>query len=303
MLWSPAEGYVAQPPGSIMSHMWAPTVTVVLPLFGSHLAARALPAVTRAWLRQDVPCEVVVAVAGGTAVPPLGDGTDGRVRIIPADSNLNAAGPLRNVAAAAARASLLYLGDADIAPVGDDYLSRAVRLASDGVVIQPWMYRLVNAPELFDVDHFESPGRGRICHVTGDADGRLTPMGEERFQWLGAGLMVVEPPPEVGWPGADGQPWRSPPFHWGGFLLERAVFDAVGGYHARYVGWGCEDDDLIAKLDGSTRVIRAWRVARGLTCVHFEHSRTHTWPDHEANKPILYERLAAGVEAMIKEDR
>jgi hypothetical protein len=283
--------------------MWAPKVTVVLPLFGSHLAARALPAVTRAWLRQDVPCEVVVAIAGGTTVPPLGDGTAGRVRIIPADLEVDAPGLLRNVAAAAARAPLLYLGDADIAPVGDDYLSRAVRLASDGVVIQPWLYRLVNATELLDVDRFESPGRARICHVTGDASGHLTPVGEERFQWLGAGMMVVDPPPGVGWPGEDGQPWRSPPFHWGGILLQRAVFDAVGGYHSGYLGWGCEDDDLIAKLEGSSRVIRAWRAARGLTCVHFEHPRTHTWKDHAANKPILVERLAAGVEAMIKEDR
>jgi len=246
---------------------------------------------------------VVVAIAGGTAVPPLGDGTAGRVRIIPADPEVNAAGPLRNVAAAAARAPLLYLGDADIAPVGDGYLSGAVRLARDGVVIQPWLYRLVNATELLDVDRFESPGRGRICHVTGDADGHLTAIGEERFQWLGAGMMVVEPPPGVGWPGEDGQPWRSPPYHWGGFLLQRTVFEAVGGYHTGYLGWGCEDDDLIAKLEGSSRVIRAWRAARGLACVHFEHPRTHTWQDHAANKPILAERLAAGAEAMIKEDR
>jgi N-terminal domain of galactosyltransferase len=303
MLWSPATGYLAPPAGLIMSRMWAPQVTVVLPLFGSHLAARALPAVARAWLRQDVPCEVVVAVGSGTAVPPLDGAAPGRVRIIPAVLEVNAPGLLRNVAAAAAKAPLLYLGDADIAPVGDDYLRRAMRLAADGVMIQPWLYRLVNAAELLDVDHFESPGRSRVCHVTGDAGGRLSPVGEERFQWLGAGLMVVEPPPGVGWRGEDGQPWRSPPFHWGGILLERAVFDAVGGYHTRYVGWGCEDDDLLAKLEGSTRVIRAWRVARGLTCVHFEHPRTHTWKDYAANKPILYARLATGAEAMIKEDR
>ncbi|HEY8473297.1 MAG TPA: galactosyltransferase-related protein [Natronosporangium sp.] len=281
--------------------MWAPQVTVVLPVFGSHLAAQALPAVSRAWLRQDLPCEVVVAATRGTTIPPLGD--DPRVRTIPADSTMNAAGRLRNLAAAAARGRWLYLGDADIAPVGDDYLSRAVALASDGVVMQPWLYRLVNAGELLDVDRFESPGRGRICHVIGDAAGRLTPIGKERFQWLGDGMMVVEPPPGYGWPGEDGRPWRPPPFHWGGFLLERAVFEAIGGYHAGYAGWGCEDDDLIAKLVGSTNVIRAWRVARQLTCVHFEHSRDHTWRDHAANKPKLHQRLAAGVEAMIKEDR
>lgn len=273
---------------------------MVLPLYGSHPAAQALPTVIRCWLRQSIPCEVVVAIAGSVAVPSLGD--DERIRVVPADQAVGSPGPLRNLAAAAARAPILYLGDADIAPVGDDFLAHALRLRDGGVVVQPWMYRLVNAADLVGTGHFDSPGRVRACHVTSDRDGRLTPIPRERFVWLGAGMMVVEPPPGLEWPDQDGQPWRPPPFHWGGILLERTLFETVGGYCPQYVGWGCEDDDLLAKLEGCARVVRAWRVARRLTCVHFEHSRAHTWTDFATNRPILAERLAAGPEAMIKED-
>jgi hypothetical protein len=86
-------------------------------------------------------------------------------------------------------------------------------------------------------------------------------------------------------------------------LLERTTFDAVGGYCTRYTGWGGEDDDIIAKLEGHFPVVRAWRVARRLTCLHFEHSRSHTSANIGANQEILAERRAAGAAAMIAEDR
>ena len=103
-------------------------------------------------------------------------------------------------------------------------------------------------------------------------------------------------------PSRDGTPWRPPPYHWGGILVERKLFDNVGGYCTRYSGWGCEDDDLIAKLKGRIPVLRAWRGARGLACLHFEHSRARavTLP---ANQAILAQRLADGIDAMIAEDK
>ncbi len=283
--------------------MSLPGVSVVLPLFGDHRAAQALPAVCRAWLAQEPPCEVVVAVAAGTTVPVLGDGTaDGRVRVVPAAAGPAAPGPLRNLAVAAARAPVLYLGDADIVPLGRDFLGRLLALREDRVVIQPWMYRLVNPREAPDGSLSPPPGRARTCHVSVAADGRLTPVDGERFTWLGPDLMVVEPPSGVGWRNTDGTTWRPFPFHWGGILVDRTAFDAVGGYCARYVGWGCEDDDLIAKLEGRFPVVRAWRVFRGLACLHFEHPPSHTSASAPTNRAILAERLAAGVDAMIDED-
>jgi hypothetical protein len=278
-------------------------MSVILPLFGDHRAGRSLPAVCRAWLQQEVPCEVVVAVAAGTAVPPLGDDVDpDRVRIVPAGSAPVAPGPLRNLAAAASRASLLYLGDADIVPLGRDYVERAMAFRGQ-VLIQPWMYRLVNPDDLGDGPAPQPPGRGQVCHVAVDRDGCLAPVGRERFTWLNPEIMVVEPPAGFGWRNEDGTPWRAFPFHWGGILVDRATFDAVGGYCTRYVGWGCEDDDLIAKLEGRASVVRAWRVARRLTCLHFEHPRTHTAASIRTNQTMLAQRLASGVDAMVEEDR
>jgi len=278
-------------------------VTVVLPLFGSHLAARSLSAVTRAWLGQDVPCEVVVGVAGEMPVPDAlrRDGGE-RFRVVTASPDTDHTSPLRNLAAAAARASLLYLSDADVAPVGADFLSRSMGLLREpgDVVLQPWMYRMVNADEMFGVGAFKRPGRGRVCHVRGDREGNLTPVGEERFHWAAAGLMVVDVPHEVQPDIAGVRTWRPHPFHWGGFFLHRALFDAVGGFCEAYSGWGSEDDDLITKLEGRANLVRAWRVDRGTTCVHFEHPRTHT--GHAANQAILARRRAAGAEWMIDAD-
>jgi len=286
-------------------------VSVILPLFGDHRAVWSLPTVCRAWLGQEATCEVVVAVAADTVVPPLGDLDPDRVRIVSAGAGPAAPGPLRNLAAAASRAPMLYLGDADIVPLGRDYLERALTFRGQ-VLIQPWMYRLVNpsavgdgqrGTDVRDGTALLPPGRGQVCHVRVDRDGKLTPLGPERFTWLNPEIMTVEPPAGFGWRNEDGTPCPAFPFHWGGILVERATFEAVGGYCTRYVGWGCEDDDLIAKLEGRASVVRAWRVARRLTCLHFEHPRTHTAASIRANQTMLAERLASGVEAMIDEDR
>src|SRR5437773_1051957 len=51
---------------------------------------------------------------------------------------------------------------------------------------------------------------------------------DERYVWEDETLMVIPP---AGIPLANGElRWR-PPFHWGGMLVRRDVFDAVGGYH------------------------------------------------------------------------
>lgn len=288
----------------MLGRMSEPQVSVIVPLFGEHHGVRALAAVCRNWLRQSVPCEVVVAVAEGTRLPDLGDGLrDGRIRVVPAPHDSISPGPLRNLAVTASRAPVLYLGDADIAPLGEEFLAGALALERERAVIQPWMYRLVDPDPGLDAPYLEPPAAGRACHVTMGRDGVLRAVGNERFSRLGDSLMVVDPKSGDGWTGEDGKPWRPSPFHWGGIMLSRTAFDAVGRYSERYVGWGCEDDDLIAKLDGTVGAVRAWRVARQLTCLHFEHPRTHTYAWLADNQRILAERLAAGVDAMIKEDR
>ena len=277
-------------------------LSVVLPLFGDHQAVQTLPAVCRAWLAQDVPCEVVVGVAAGTALPPL---ADDRIQVVWADRAWTAPGPLRNIAAAAARAPVLYLSDGDVAPIGRDFAGQVLKLLVDKALVQPWMYRLVNPSDeaASSADGpFDRP-RGRVCHVSVDAEGRLSPVGGEQFRWLSPELLVAEPQPGFGWRYEDQNPSHAFSFHWGGIAVRTETFGAVGGYCARYSGWGCEDDDLIAKLEERIGVVRAYRAhARDLSCLHYEHPRTHTSTHFPANLAILTERLAAGVDAMIEED-
>jgi len=273
-----------------------PRVCVVLPLFGGHRAATVVGAVIRAWLAQDVPCEVVVAVAGDA--PRVHSGA----RIVAAGAADASPGRLRNLGAASTRAPLLYLGDADIVPLGTDFLGRALRLRGGDVVVQPWMYRLLDGAELAGVAAWQPPGCDRVCLVTGDATGRLAPVPGERFRQQESELMV-QLPPELADPRDSRELVLRSPFHWGGILVERRLFEDVGGYCPGYSGWGCEDDDLRIKLAARATLITAWRADPTLACLHFEHPRSYAGPALTANRALLARRAAAGAEAMIAEDR
>jgi hypothetical protein len=197
-----------------------PRVTVVLPLFGGHRAAQTLPAVVRAWLGQDVPCEVVVAIAGGVEVD-LDERAvaDGRLRIIRVPASMGSPGRLRNVAARTSLAPLLYLSDADIVPIGSGYLAGAVDMLDGGtrIFVQPWLYRLVSGPDWRTVEAWTPPS-GKACFVTSDRDGVLTPLPGERFVRADRGLVRLPRGLE-----RESDPWEQrilTNHHWGGVLLE-----------------------------------------------------------------------------------
>jgi N-terminal domain of galactosyltransferase len=282
--------------------MFVPEVTVVLPLYGVHEAARALPAVIDAWLAQEMPCEVIVAVAGERrGLSPCAP-ADGRVRILAAASHMSAPGLLRNLAASAARARALYLGDADIVPLGRDFLTRASDLRGDGAVVQPWMYRLVNAGDLTPRPSWQAPGADCFCLAIGDGNGRLTAVGDERVAYTDKGVPAILPPRGAELPGDDRDAVIRMPFHVGGVLVGRELFESVGGYCRLYRGWGAEDDDLLFKLACRAKVVIAWRTARDLACLHYEHPRPCATPELADNRALLRRRCLAGAEAMIHVD-
>lgn len=277
-----------------------PQVCVVMPLFGDHRAARVVDAVVGGWLAQDVPCEVVVAVAGEMPVrlPPA---AAGRARVLRADATAASPGLLRNLAAATTGAPLLYLTDADVVPLGTDFLTRALRLRGRHVMVQPWMYRLVGPVPATGVAAWRPPAGTRVCLVTADATGRLLPVPAERFRRQGP-LLWVDLPAELADPLESPELAQRAPYHWGAILVERRLFERVGGYCPDYSGWGCEDDDLQIKLAARTKLIPAWVYARALACLHFEHPRRYATA-LEGNLAVLNRRAADGAEAMITEDR
>ncbi|MCQ8771148.1 galactosyltransferase-related protein [Streptomyces telluris] len=265
---------------------------------------------TAAWLAQDVPCEVVVATAGDLS---LGD--TGGARLVRAAPSLRAPGLLRNAGAAVARGRMLYLSDADVAPLGRDYLSRALAAARrhGGAWAQPWMYRIdASAPHTGAVDLRPRPSRdGRpYCMVTASPGGVLRPLSGEvivRRSMLHCGAVTEVP---VMYPTSghapdpeDRRDWRAP-FHWGAMLLEHRLFDEVGGYCRRYYGWGGEDDDLFVKVASRTPVTMAWSDAgTDISCLHFEHSYPYSGtPEREANSALYARRTAEGPDAMIEQD-
>src|SRR3954451_21976562 len=119
-----------------------PAVSIVVPLFGDHAGNRTLALAAATWLEQTVPCELVVAASGP---PPDGLPEHERVRVVA--RNAAAPGRLRNAAARVSNADFLYLCDADVAPLGEDFLARLLELLRESgstAVCQPWMYRLVD---------------------------------------------------------------------------------------------------------------------------------------------------------------
>ncbi len=285
-------------------------VSVVIPRYGEHVGNSRLPVVVAAWLAQRVPTTVVVVTAG--ELPP-GDGVAGRpgVRVVVAPSSATAPGLLRNIGAGRATTPWLYLADADVAPLDRDFLAGALGLAGAGVgaetaaFVQPAMLRLVGPPprppavawRLRD----EPVGDDRFCFVTADPDGSLRRLPGERIVWENGAPMVM-PPEGHGHPDDAREVSLRPMFHWGAVLLRRERFDAVGGYCTAYQGWGCEDDDLLVKLSGTTRVRYGWREEPALRCVHFEHPRPYG-EQFRANRELLRQRQRQGVTAMVAADR
>ncbi|MEU6743651.1 galactosyltransferase-related protein [Streptosporangium sandarakinum] len=279
-------------------------VSVIIPVYGDHPYKATLEKVTALWLRQSVPCEVIVAVAG-TAGIPVAQGA----KVIRGDFPRPGPGILRNFGARHARSPWLYMTDRDVAPVGDDYLARALKLAAGRTLAQPWMHRVEHLGFDQDVLSRPRPADPPYCYAVIDADGRLEPMGGEEIVWTemdleNARLRVpgVKRPPRMKEIFGDGQPIQ-PAFAWGGLLLPNEVFFDLGGYCERYVGWGGEDDDMLVKVAGDGTVRRAWDLDRSLVCVHVEHTHPHRRTDaYAANRALLKERRAMGHRRMIEED-
>jgi hypothetical protein len=278
-----------------------PEVSVLIPLFGAHRGREVLAGTCASWLAQDVSIEVIVAMAGSS--PPALP-ADPRVRaVISPDPAVASPGTLRNLAADQAGGRWLYLSDADVQPLGADFLARAWALGKGRPLAQPWMYRVLGTVEGHDDGWWREIARRRCCFVHRDSvTGRLVPYPAERYVSEGGQLYVL-PPDELAAARDPGeQRWRAP-FHWGGLFLERGLFTAVGGYCQDYVGWGCEDDDLLAKVTAMAPVTTAWHADPALRCLHFEHPRPYATAAYDANQATLASRLARGPAAMITADR
>ena len=253
-----------------------PQVSVVLPLYGSHHAVETISFVSEMWLQQDVPCEVVVASSIERAELGLRETAGRSLRVVYTKPGLTSVAALRNLAACEARAPLLYLGDGDIAPLGRDFLRRALQLRGDGVLIQPWMYRCGNDLEFKRACVSLDEGPDDVCFVTVDDRGRLSPIAGERFEWKNDVLWVYTPAADGGVGGMI-KANRRAPYHWGAVLVERRLFDLVGGYCEEYIAYGAEDDDLLTKLEHRAAIIHAWRSGSRIA---LSSCRASTGPDH-----------------------
>jgi len=287
--------------------LFQPHVSVIMPLFGSHYGTQTIMIAVSSWLGQDVPCEVIVALGDGVGLPIADSGSSGsRLVVVRSQGPVTAGSPLRNLGARSARSRLLYHSDADVLPLRRDFLRQGISLIGvpgRNVVAHPRMYRLIPAgpPQLLP---WRLLAVRHACYVTADTEGVLTPMPGERFVWRGAGRspLVIAPDSVRELAKPPGKGGAATTHHGGGLLLEKEVFEEVGGYCTDYTGWGCDDHDLLDKLASRRAIVKAWRAAPAMTCLHFEHSHSHVGADLYASRALLARRRAMGAEAMIRID-
>lgn len=277
-----------------------------MPLFGDHYGTQTIMIAVSSWLRQDVPCEVIVALGGSVDLRVNdGDANGDRLVVVRSQRPVTAVS-LRNLGARSARSGLLYHSDADIVPLRRDFLRQGIGLLGvpgRKVVAHPRMYRLIpdGPPRPYS---WRPPSASHACYVTADTDGVLTPVPGERLVRRGVGRSPLVIPPEgvreLAQP--PGESYAATTHHGGGVLLETEIFEEVGGYCTDYAGWGCDDHDLLDKLASRREIIRAWRAAPAMACLHFEHSHSYVGPDAHASRALLARRRAMGAEAMIRLD-
>ena len=280
----------------------APCVSVVIPLYGDHAGRQTLRGVAEAWRDQDESTEIVIVTAGPIPLDSALSTMEG-VRLVVAPQELTAPGLLRNVGAVVADGTWLYLSDSDVAPLGRDYLTRVIATAGSGSFVKPSMLRLIGevpggmASRWSLRERREEP----FSFVQADSNGQLSLVPGERLVWADGAPMVVPPPSYVD-PEDPGDFGCRTMVHWGGGLVRRERFVDVGGYCTRFQGWGCEDDDLIVKLDAAGGVAYGFRDEPELRCLHFEHPRPYTLRQIAGNEAIAEERMARGADAMIADD-
>lgn len=290
-----------------------PEVSVVIPVFGKRGRAAPLSPVITAWLAQDVASEVIIAHTG--TPPPVA--RTPCVTTIEAKIAEPGPGLLRNHGVRVARGRTLYLSDADVAPIGTDFLRRALRIAGDGALAQPWMYRLLTGTLPGSTAAVRPPvPAGQHCFVTATGQGQLNPsqlnpVAGDSVAWRtrpgtgGPPRRIPYAAVPTGVPqGCSGRRPLRAALHWGGLLIAPSVFHSVGGYCPLYRGWGCEDDDLLVKVAAVGGLAYAADTVRSLVCLHVEHDYQHTGtPEHHANRRLLHDRRNRGPHAMITVDR
>jgi glycosyltransferase involved in cell wall biosynthesis len=280
-------------------------VSVIIPFYGNHRGREVIDQVISAWLDQDAPCEVIVVTSGDVGLAEkLPRDADGRVRLMIASDDLRAPGLLRNVGAFSSVGEWLYLTDSDIAPMGRDYLRKALAMASTDAGIafaKPKMLRLIGPMPTGVASRWRVPdGSAGCCFVRQGQDGILATYQDESVFVLDEGHLWVDPPGDL--VTAPGEERRRAALHWGGMLVRRADFSAVGGYCGQYKGWGSEDVDLLVKLGSRNRVIMAWKESPSLMCIHFEHPRPYDATPSSPNRSLFTRRKEKGPSAMIEED-
>jgi len=106
--------------------------------------------------------------------------------------------------------------------------------------------------------------------------------------------------------GVIGQEITRQPYRCGAapLLIERELFNMVGGYCELYEGWGYEDSDFEHKLiDVGCPVKEFDSIGRHVLSVHREIRKKSTWEVNDDNKDLFWKRKKEDVQERIAQDR
>lgn len=287
-------------------------VSVVVSVYDSYDRAAILKAVLDRWRTQSIAPEVILSeqTPGASRWEPLTRTLGIRLVTSRPDRSGDAVrydiGRVRNAGILAARGAFLYVTDADVYPLKDDYLERllaAAVAAPNSVFYRPRMFRLLEAFIKAFLDFtapIERPAEdGCLCSFT---DGRIELVPEERRDIEGWDYVCT--PAELALLQSEtfdrrASEWiMKPDCHWGGTFLPRDGALRVGGFSEGYYGWAYEDEDFHTKLSALFRMA----AIRDREVVHFEHPRPYNNNAFVENERRYLERVQAGALTMIEAD-
>lgn len=298
--------------------MTNPRVSVIVSVYGEYDRTEVLELVLEAWTDQRARVEVVLSEQNhesrfdpvASAVGAEYVRTDPDTRDGVRKYNI---GHVRNAGIAAATGEYVYVTDADVLPLSEDYLADRVADAADDprtVHFRPDHYRLSQAAVgeflAFVSEHGTDAVAvedGEYCLATFES-GRIGPRPGGEVRELIDGWTYVCTPEERDFldsdrfDGDEEELILRPAVHWGGTFLPREQAVQVGGYCERFYDWGFEDDDFHHKLSGRYSLEPIGPVE----LVHFEHDRDYNDEQFASNERTFERRRARDVDSLIESD-
>ncbi len=295
-----------------------PTISVIIPIYGDFDPKRLQVVVEASKRQKRINLEVVVSEQN---LEPQFEAVARKLEIIYAHTlpelredktPLFNTGLVRNEGVRVSSGDLLYLTDADIVFIDEEYLLHLTKLSNgqNSTLTKPPMIRLLEAS--FEEFYWSVQHRGITSALSQlDLTGYITSIGLTDYklrtiQRKGKALTTSEALFEKFKADPSLRPLAPTLFydttHIGGIFVPRQRFDSVAGYCEKFYTWGYEDSDLQWKLEQIAPTEEIPFEVK-FKVLHLDHPKPYFCPEqNDINRAIAEARMHRSISEAIRED-